>query len=102
MLKKILVLPFTLVLLAAGCNSTATTTTTPDDKNSNTSTNSAADATPQAANSVTIKDYKFAPQNITVKKGTTVTLTNQDSTKHNVVAMGDNAATVTEVDPRPR
>lgn len=39
---------------------------------------------PVATDKVTIKDFAFAPGTITVKKGTTVTWTNQDSTKHSV------------------
>ena len=38
----------------------------------------------QGTNKVTIKDFAFSPANITVKKGTTVTWTNQDSTAHTV------------------
>jgi amicyanin len=34
---------------------------------------------------VTIQDYSFTPAKITVKKGTTVTWTNQDSIQHNVM-----------------
>lgn len=36
--------------------------------------------------SVEIKDFAFGPKTITVKKGTTVTWTNQDSIKHNAAA----------------
>jgi len=35
---------------------------------------------------VTIKDFKFAPDSLTVSAGTTVTWTNQDSTQHTVTA----------------
>lgn len=35
---------------------------------------------------VEIKDFAFSPASITVKKGTKVTWTNQDTTGHNVVA----------------
>ncbi len=35
-------------------------------------------------NSVTIKDFSFQPKKITVKKGTKVTWTNQDTVKHTV------------------
>ncbi len=38
----------------------------------------------QAVNKVTIQDMAFSPANITVKKGTTVTWTNQDSIGHTV------------------
>lgn len=35
---------------------------------------------------ITIKDYKYGPETLTVKKGTTVTWTNQDSVGHTVTA----------------
>jgi len=35
---------------------------------------------------VTIKNTKFTPQNIKVKKGTTVTWVNEDTVQHNVIA----------------
>ncbi|HSE29477.1 MAG TPA: plastocyanin/azurin family copper-binding protein [Candidatus Saccharimonadales bacterium] len=35
---------------------------------------------------VSIKDFKYTPSNITVKKGTTVIWTNEDSNEHNVVS----------------
>ncbi len=91
MLKKILIVPAMIVLLAAGCNTTVKTDST--SKDSTNASADKADATPQAANSVEIKDYKFVPQNITVKKGTAVTWTNRDEVKHNVVAQGANAST---------
>jgi len=37
--------------------------------------------------SVAIKDYTFSPQKLTVKVGTTVTWTNQDSAPHTVTAV---------------
>lgn len=49
------------------------------------STNQSATSTqPQATNKVTIANFAFSPANITVKKGTTVTWTNQDSIAHTV------------------
>ena len=39
-----------------------------------------------ATDKVTIKDFSFSPATITVKKGTTVTWTNQDSTSHTVTS----------------
>lgn len=45
---------------------------------------SSTDSTAQATNSVTIQDFAFSPATITVKKGTTVTWTNQDATAHTV------------------
>lgn len=46
----------------------------------NNNTNSA----PVATNAVTIQNFAFSPRDITVKKGTTVTWTNKDSTTHTV------------------
>lgn len=39
---------------------------------------------PVSVNKVDIKDFDFQPQTITVKKGTTVTWTNQDVAKHDI------------------
>jgi plastocyanin len=43
-------------------------------------------ASPQAVNAVSINNFAFNPQSVTVKKGTTVTWTNQDSSAHTVTA----------------
>lgn len=40
--------------------------------------------TPTSTNAVTIQNFAFLPGDITVKKGTTVTWTNKDSTTHTV------------------
>jgi amicyanin len=51
----------------------------------------AEEATEPAATepAVTISDFKFQPETITVKKGTTVTWTNQDTVAHNVASDAD-------------
>lgn len=62
---------------------------TPSDNSSqeSDSTSEQSDQDEQATkNSVAIKDFAFTPAKITVKKGTTVTWTNEDSMGHNVVA----------------
>lgn len=69
-----------------------TSTTTPSEMPSTIPTPSAtAPTTPTAtqpinAAAVTIKGYAFEPAQLTVKKGTTVTWTNQDVAKHTVTA----------------
>lgn len=40
-------------------------------------------------NAVIIQDFKYGPETITVKAGTTVTWTNQDTIRHNVVTDGE-------------
>jgi plastocyanin len=42
-----------------------------------------------ATNSVSIADFAFSPANITVKKGTAVTWTNNDSAQHTVTGDAD-------------
>ncbi|HSW81169.1 MAG TPA: plastocyanin/azurin family copper-binding protein [Candidatus Saccharimonas sp.] len=44
------------------------------------------DMTGQKQAAVTMHDLSFSPANIKIKKGTTVTWTNQDTVAHNVVA----------------
>lgn len=46
--------------------------------------NSNGGSTATATNSVTIQGFAFSPADVTVKKGTTVTWTNQDSATHTV------------------
>lgn len=41
---------------------------------------------PQPGNAITITNFKFNPQTLTVPAGTTVTWTNQDEEPHTVVA----------------
>jgi plastocyanin len=53
-----------------------------DSSSMNSSSGSANTAT--ATDSVTIDNFAFSPANITVKKGTSVTWTNKDSTTHTV------------------
>lgn len=53
---------------------------TPTQSSNNTNTQSQAEETDK----VTIKDFAFGPSSITVKRGTTVTWTNQDDVRHDV------------------
>ncbi len=46
-------------------------------------------ANEQGGSAVTISDMAFSPSTVTVKKGTTVTWTNQDSVAHSVVSDTD-------------
>lgn len=76
-------------------------------------TQNATDATPEATTQTTeqntsdsqpaqnttnleIKDLAFSPADISVKKGTTVTWTNQDSTQHNIMSDDINGTPPTE------
>ena len=57
--------------------SSSQTSTTPPPANGESQT---------ASNRVTISNFSFSPADITVKKGTTVTWTNNDSVQHTVTA----------------
>ncbi len=59
---------------------------TKDQSNTQASDTQAPAAKADVANSITIQDYKFSPASMTVKVGTKVTWTNQDSVKHSVTA----------------
>jgi plastocyanin len=90
------------VILAMGNNNKTTTTTTSkttntsNQNNSNASTNSSATAT----NKVSIQNLSFMPTAITVKKGTQVTWTNNDSTQHTVTENdGKNGPSAPPLDP---
>jgi len=47
---------------------------------------SAGSAVAAKPDTITIKDFAFAPQPLTVKAGTTITVTNDDGTAHTVTA----------------
>jgi plastocyanin len=66
-------------------NTTQTTTTRPAEEtetNNQTPANTASEA--KLAATVNIQDMAFTPQKVTIKKGGTVTWTNQDSDRHDV------------------
>ena len=63
------------------------------------SSGSANSTTPAAADKVSITNFAFSPDHITVKKGTTVTWTNNDSTAHRVVGDSGSNPSGLPVDP---
>lgn len=71
-------------------SSTNQSQTTPEE--SKTSQQPAGEATTPESNKVEIKDFAYAPNKITIKKGTTVTWTNQDSVKHDVTPDNESAS----------
>ncbi len=64
---------------SSNSSSTSNMANMPDNSSSSSSSQNT-----QATNKVTISNFAFSPSAITVKKGTTVTWTNQDSVAHNV------------------
>jgi plastocyanin len=57
---------------------------------SNTQSSSSNSSQPKASNKVSIANFNYSPDIITVKKGTMVTWTNNDSSAHTVSADKDN------------
>lgn len=56
-----------------------------------TSTDTIIDLTSEATVQIDIKDFAYTKKNVKIKKGTTVTWTNLDSIKHNVMAEHDDS-----------
>lgn len=67
------------------------TNTSQSSNNTNNSQNPQTDTQPTAPNTVTIKDFSFQSAKITVKKGTTVTWTNQDEARHDITPDNESA-----------
>jgi plastocyanin len=80
------VLALTVLLVAAGCGSSSSASTTTSQ------TPATAPSTGSGATNVTIQNFAFTPQTLTVKAGTTVTWTNKDSVQHNIVSTKSIAA----------
>jgi amicyanin len=101
-MKKISLLALPLALLAAvfflgGCGYQAPTNqgTTPASGNtvsrtpspaSNSAVTAPSSTTNQTANAVTIQNFAFSPASLTIKKGESVTWTNEDSVPHQIVS----------------
>ena len=77
------------VLFHKSSNKNSSTGSTNSSQNvSNTNNSNNSNQASVATDKVTIQNFAFSPASITVKKGTTVTWTNQDNTTHTVT--GDN------------
>lgn len=68
-------------LAACGGSDSNTTTSTPS-----TATTQAAAPAPSGKPVIDIKDFAYAPPSLTVKAGTTITVTNEDSAPHTATA----------------
>jgi plastocyanin len=78
-----------LLLAGSGSKGDDTKTTTTDTTNMKMDDSSNDTSAAVATDSVAIKDFAFSPANITVKVGTKVTWTNQDSAAHTVTSDTD-------------
>ena len=91
-MKKLIPIIIVIVLVGGVAAVLATrhkSDTTPTPATQSSSTNNSTATQPVSTNSVSIKDFMFSPDSITVKKGATVTWTNQDGTSHTVTADKD-------------
>ncbi|MFJ8429932.1 cupredoxin domain-containing protein [Kitasatospora sp. NPDC094019] len=93
-----------LLLGAAGCSSgsgggggssspavSSPAATSPAASSPAAASSSASSSAPAGAVTVTIKDFLFGPATLTVAPGTSITVTNQDSTGHTLTAIAPNA-----------
>ena len=92
-MKKIFAVPLLLVgvFVLSGCGSNSANQGNTYGTSSGASYNSMPVATPTPAqgsaveaNAITIQNFAFSPATLTVKKGTTVTWTNNDSAPHQI------------------
>lgn len=86
-----------IVFVAMGSSDTETASTdefTDQSSQSDAAANTGTDTPEQSADTIEIRDFKYAPEKMTVKKGTTVTWKNFDNTKHNVVFDDESAGEV--------
>lgn len=91
------------IAVAAGGNDNKKTTTTSANNaaQKNTTNNTPANngQTAQNANKVNISNFAFSPATLTVKKGTTVTWTNNDSVTHTVTSNSDHGPSSGNLSP---
>jgi plastocyanin len=84
-MKKVLLIGIVVIIVVAGIGDYfANNNSSSQMEHMPMNTQNKASSTPQATNKVTIEDFAFNSANITVKKGATVTWTNQDSAAHTV------------------
>lgn len=72
-----------------GVSQEHTNTSHRDTSSDSTSDSSASSSSTEQTTSVAIRNFAYTPANITVKKGTTVTWTNEDDVKHNATSDQD-------------
>jgi plastocyanin len=103
-LAAVIVIAAVILAFAAGNNDkqsptnetgNTNTSTTPNKTNTSSDTNKST----EAANKVSIANFAFSPATLTVKKGTTVTWTNNDSTTHTVTADSGNGPNSEQLAP---
>jgi plastocyanin len=86
-MKQLLVLSVLGIILLSGCTIPTMTSTTMTSMSSSSSSSSSATTTASSSSaSVLIQNFAFMPKSLTVRVGTIVTWTNQDSTSHTVTS----------------
>lgn len=73
-------------LVAASGGKKSMSSTAGDSMSSGSNSSSSTSSTAVMADKVTISNYMYTPADIKVKVGTTVTWTNQDAVRHNIVS----------------
>jgi plastocyanin len=98
MKKAFLILPVAAAaLILSGCGSNGTQTqSTIKPEPMQTSTNVQSQATPATENTINIQNFAFSPSTLTVKKGTVVTWTNNDSAPHTIKSATFNSSSMSK------
>jgi plastocyanin len=91
-----------IVVAAGGNSSNDNQSTNSGNTSTKPSTNSSSNTPPtqpSTTNKVTIANLAFSPSDITVKKGATVTWTNNDSTAHTVTSSAEHGPNSQNINP---
>lgn len=87
-------------LVSSRSNNNSTSSPSNNSANTQSPAKSQPQTAPETTNQVSIQNFAFSPMTITVKKGTKVTWTNNDSVKHTATENdGKNGPSAPELDP---
>ncbi|WP_083974593.1 cupredoxin domain-containing protein [Kitasatospora mediocidica] len=91
------------LLSLAGCSSSSSSTSSSSSPSAAASASASASASSSgsvaAGSAISIKNFTFIPADLTVAPGTTITVTNEDSTAHTLTATGAKAFDTGTIDP---
>ena len=85
-MKRLTILAVAVVALVAGCGGSSKSSSSPSSTPAPAATSNGGASS--GGSSVSMKNIAFNPSTLTVKKGTTVTWTNDDSVNHDVTKSG--------------
>ncbi len=97
--RRLVAAAFAVAVTAAmvGCTASASGTVAPGTGASPSTNSGSPPGNAQLTATVTIKNFKYIPENVTIKKGGTVTWVNEDEQKHDATPKGNTGFTATKL-----